>query len=110
MRWYEKIIAAHAAVTDEFKHYELLKSSRYFCWQEYGGNDMLADNRHAETVIAGSTDLFTKQDFDPWFDEIQAAFDAHGIAWEYEATQYEEETKIIHHSWTWEVTDGKSDD
>lgn len=106
MRWYERIRAAHKAVTDAFSHYKRMHSERYFCWQEDGGNDLLADNRHAETVITGSTDLFTKIEFDPWFEEIQAAFDANGIAWEYEATQYEEETRFIHHSWTWEVEDG----
>ena len=33
---------------------------------------------------------------------------AHGIAWEKTSVQYEDETGFIHHEWTWEVTDGKS--
>ena len=66
MKWYEKIIAVHLAVTDQVSHAEHMKSDRYFVWQEDGANDLEADGLHVERAITGSTDLFTKQEFDPW--------------------------------------------
>lgn len=103
MKWYEKIIAAHRAVTDEVSHAEKMKSDRYFVWQEDGANDLEADDLHAERAVTGSTDLFTKQEFDPWKEEFEKALEAAGIAWSYNSFQYEEETGFYHHEWYWEV-------
>ncbi len=103
MKWYEKIIAAHRAVTDEVSHAEKMKSDRYFVWQEDGANDLEADGLHAERAVTGSTDLFTKQEFDPWKEEFEKALEAAGIAWSYNSFQYEEETGFYHHEWYWEV-------
>jgi len=106
MRWYERVIAAHTAVTDEVSHYEHMQSDRHFVWQEDGSNNLKGGNALAEQVITGTTDLFTKREFDPWFDEIQQAFDAQCLAWSHSSTQYEEETGFIHHEWEWEALDG----
>lgn len=103
MKWYEKIIAAHRAVTDEVSRAEKMKSDRYFVWQEDGANDLEADGLHAERAVTGSTDLFTKQEFDPWKEEFEKALEAAGIAWSYNSFQYEEETGFYHHEWYWEV-------
>ena len=103
MKWYEKIIAAHRAVTDEVSHAEKMKSDRYFVWQEDGANDLESDGLHAERAVTGSTDLFTKQEFDPWKEEFEKALEAAGIAWSYNSFQYEEETGFYHHEWYWEV-------
>lgn len=107
MRWYEKIIAAHTEVTDAVSHYERMQSDRYFVWQEDGGGDDLnADGRHVERIVTGTTDLFTKQEFDPWIDELGEAMSSYGIAWYLNSVQYEEETGFIHTEWVWEVCDG----
>ena len=107
MRWFEKIIAAHTSVTTSVSHYERMKSERYFVWQEEGGrSDLTAESRHAETAVAGTTDLFTKTEFDTWAEEIEAAFSAKGIAWYKSSVQYEEDTGFIHHEWVWEAVDG----
>lgn len=108
--WYEKIIAAHVAVTDAVSHYERMKSDRYFVWQEDGANDLEAESRHAERVVAGSTDLYTKQEFDPWIEALNDSFDAHEIAWGINSVQYEEETGYIHVEWVWEVCGDSKDD
>ena len=63
MTWYERIIAAHAAVTGSVSHAVRLKSERYFVWMEDSRNDFEAGNRHAEKVVEGTTDLYTKQEF-----------------------------------------------
>lgn len=103
MAWYDTIIAAHAAVTDAVSHGQRLKSSRYFVWQEDGTNDLEADNRHAEGAVTGTTDLFTKQEFDPWAEAIGQSLSEHGVAWALNSVQFEEDTRFWHYEWTWEV-------
>ena len=103
MEWHEKIIAVHLAVTDQVSHAEHMKSDRYFVWQEDGANDLEADGLHVERAITGSTDLFTKQEFDPWKEQFEAAMEASGLPWSYNSFQYEEETGYYHYEWYWEV-------
>lgn len=106
MLWYEKLIAAHVAVTTEVNHSEKLKSDRYFVWQEDGENALSAGNRHAERAITGTTDLFTKKEFDPWAREFEESLDDAGISWYLNTILYEEDTGFYHYEWVWEVTDG----
>ena len=103
MEWHEKIIAVHLSVTDQVSHAEHMKSDRYFVWQEDGANDLEADGLHVERAITGSTDLFTKQEFDPWREQFEAAMEASGLLWSYNSFQYEEETGYYHYEWYWEV-------
>ena len=103
MEWHEKIIAVHLAVTDQVSHAEHMKSDRYFVWQEDGANDLEADGLHVERAITGSTDLFTKQEFDPWKEQFEAAMEASGLPWSYNSFQFEEETGYYHYEWYWEV-------
>lgn len=103
MTWYERIIRAHRAVTDAVSHFARMESSRYFVWSEDGSADLAADNDHGENCMTGRTDLFTKQEFDPWADEIGRSFSREGIAWSLVSVDHEEETGFIHYSWDWEV-------
>ncbi len=104
MKWFERIISVHTAVTDAVSHAERLKSSRYFCWEEDGANDLEAGNEHIERAMQGTTELFTKTEFDPWAEEFEKALNADsGIAWELEDIQFEEETGFWHYTWSWEV-------
>lgn len=104
MTWNEKIIAAHTAVTDQVSHMVRLSSERYFVWQEDGRNDLIADGVHVETAVTGTTDLFTKQEFDPWAEAFEAALEAMGIAWSFSSFQREDDTGFLHYEWNWEVT------
>lgn len=104
MKWYERIIACHTAVTDAVSHCARMKSDRYFVWQEDSRNDLVVGDRHAEKAVEGTTDLYTKQEFDPWADEFEAALDADGcIVWRLNSYQYEEETGFHHYEWVWQV-------
>ena len=103
MTWYETIIAAHTAVTQAVSHGQRLKSERYFVWQEDGANDLEADNVHAEGAVSGTTDLFTKREFDPWAAELEDQFNRAGIAWYLNLCEFEEETRFWHYEWVWEV-------
>lgn len=110
MRWFERIIKAHLEVTDEVRHSERIKDrDRYIVWQEDGANDLLAGGRHAEQAVTGRSDLFTKQEFDPWSEALGRAFSRNGIAWSLVTVDYEEDTGFYHYSWDWEVTDGKEE-
>lgn len=104
MKWYERIIKAHTAVTDAVSHGGRLKSDRYFVWQEDGADDFIADGIHAEKAVSGSTDLFTKQEFDPWREAFEAALDStEGVWWEMKSIQFEQETGFWHYEWIWTV-------
>ena len=103
MTWYERIIAAHRAVTDAVSHAARVKSERYFVWQEDGSNDLAGDNGHGERAVTGTTALYTKQELDPWADALGESFDAHGIAWALNSVQYEADTGFYHYEWVWEA-------
>lgn len=103
MTWYERIIAAHTAVTDSVSHSARLASDRYFVWQEDGSNDLSGDNGHSETAVTGTTDLYTKQEFDPWADALGESLSSYGISWTLDNVQYEEDTGFYHYEWLWEV-------
>lgn len=104
MPWYERIIAAHTAVTDQVSHGIRLKSSRYFVWQEDGAADMVAGSRHVETGVTGTTDLFTKKEFDPWKDAFEQSLNSTpGIAWHLNSVQFEPDTGFWHYEWVWEI-------
>ena len=104
MTWYERIIAAHTAVTDNVSHAVRLKSERYFVWMEDSRNDFEAGNLHAEKVVEGTTDLFSKLEFDPWADAFEAALDSDAyISWYKNSIQYDEDTGFFHHEWVWQV-------
>lgn len=106
MDWYEKIVEAHLAVTDRVSHNRRIKSSRYFVWQEEGAKDFEGDGRHLERAMRGSTDLFTKQERDPWSEKLEHEFDRLGIAWKLNSVQYEEDTGFTHYEWLWEAYSG----
>lgn len=103
MTWYEKIIAAHTSITPVVSHSERLQSDRYFVWQEDGANDLIADGSHIERAVTGTTDLFTKKEFDPWAEQIEQAFEKNEISYERSSVQYETDTGFYHYEWVWEV-------
>ena len=104
MSWKNTIIDAHRTVTDSVSHYRRLKSDRYFVWQEESRNDFEADGLHGEKAVEGTTDLYTKQEFDPWAAAFESSLDTDGvIAWYLNSTQYEEETGFHHYEWVWQV-------
>ena len=53
--------------------------------------------------MTGTTDLYTKVEFDPWADALGESLSAYGIAWELSSVQYEEDTGFYHYEWAWEV-------
>ena len=97
---------AFAAVTPTCYHYwRPVKKVPCIIWAESGeDNSFSADNRKQEQTIIGSVDLYTKTEFDPLLDDVQTALEALGIPWILSSVQYEDETKMIHYTWDWSVT------
>lgn len=106
MSWYKTVIAVHTAVTDAVSHGKRLNSERYFVWQEERGDDFEADGRHAERGMSGTTDLFSKQEFDPWKDAFEAQLNASPLSWYLNSVQFEEDTGFWHWEWVWGVRYG----
>ena len=104
MSWVDAIVSAHRAVTDVVSHGGRMQSERYFVWQEDGANDLEANDGHVERAVSGTTDLFSKTEFDPWGPALEQALTEAGIAWYLNSVQYEEETGFWHWEWVWEVT------
>lgn len=105
MSWHRTIVAAHTAVTDAVSHGQRLKSDRYFVWQEDGSDDFAADNRHVEKAVTGTTDLFTRQEFDPWREQFEQELDkAPEISWGLNSIQFEHDTGFWHYEWVWSVS------
>lgn len=75
----------------------------YIEWAEDGENAFMAGNRHAETAISGTIDLYTKDDSDPLRAAIPEALNNTECAWYKNSTQYEENTGLIHDEWVFEV-------
>lgn len=92
-------------VTDQVYHFDATGATApYIVWAEDGQADAVwADGKMQEQTIAGTIDLFTKTEYDPLFNAIQAALNGIDISYRLESIQYEEDTKLIHYEWSWEV-------
>lgn len=101
--WAKKLLDAIFAVAGEgnVSHAGRMQSTRYFVWDEDGGEDYIADNRHVEPAVRGYLDLFTEIELDHWAMEVGPALDEAGISWEWTGTTYEPNTGLWHHSWSW---------
>ena len=80
----------------------------FLVWSEQGeepAESFHTDGHKADQVITGVVDYYTKQEFDHIVDEIQMILDDAGlVAWELDAVQYEDETGLIHYTWTWRLS------
>lgn len=96
---------AFAGVTQNCYHYwRPVKTVPCLIWAESGEDGSFhSNNRKSEQNIIGTVDLFTKTEFDPLADDVQATLEDLGVAWRLESVQFEDETDLIHMEWTWEV-------
>ena len=103
MRWYEKIINCLTKITDQVSHIEHMQSERYIVWNERGYNDFVTGGKHAEKCYLAAVDLYTKQEFDPWIEQIEKEFENADFAWSLNSMQIEEDTGFFHYEWYIEV-------
>ena len=104
MNCLDRVKRALLTVSENVGHYEALKETPpYIVWAEERGNDLEADNVHAERGWTGTVDLFTKTENDPLVEAVGEALSSAGIAWYLNSVQFEDDTGLIHHEWVWEV-------
>lgn len=103
-----QIGTAFAAITPECFHYwRPVKKTPCLIWAEVAESGSANANNHkTEQEIEGSVDLYTKTEYDSLIDDVQETLDSLGVAWNLEAVQYEDETNLIHYSWTWRISHG----
>lgn len=76
----------------------------WIVWQEDGSStDMWSNNQMSEQQLHGTIDLYTKAEFDPVVDEVQAALNSIMTGWSLQSVEYEDETSLIHYEWEWSV-------
>lgn len=100
---YEALVAIEGAKVYHYEKPAAVKAP-YVIWREDGESDSFhSDNHKEEQTISGAVDLYTLAEFDPLVDAIQSALD--GVcAWRLDTVMYEDETKLIHYSWDFEVS------
>lgn len=100
----ERIGALHGALGGNVHHYfrPQLKAP-YIIWQEDGSGQFDASDRVAEMTVSGSTDFFTKKEYDRTADRIMDMFEKNGFLWKLNSIQYEQETGLIHYEFLWEM-------
>lgn len=101
----KKIGELLAAIEPNCYHYfHTVKNAPYIIWAEDGEADSLnTDNHKTEQVLSVDVDYFTKVEYDPQVDAIQALFDTQGWRWALTAVQFEDDTGLIHFTWGLEI-------
>lgn len=101
----QSLTQLHDAMPVTMHHYGAHRAAApYGVWAEDQDVSPGADNRRSTVILSGSTDYYTKQDFDPNVDAIQDVFDAAGwISAQINSVQYEDETGLLHYEWAWEA-------
>jgi len=101
----EKIGKFHSEMGTKVYHYFRPKLSPPFAiWQEDGTDDFHANNTMAETAVTGTTDYFTKTEYDRVVDAIRDMLTKNKFLWRLNSVQYEAETGLIHYEWEWVFT------
>lgn len=104
----KKIKQALLSVSQNVYHYKAQKQEgNYIVWSEdSGGENSWADDVCTYQAVSGTIDYFTKTEYDPMVEQIQAALNTGDIVWQLNSVQYEDDTKYMHYEWEWEVSDG----
>lgn len=92
------------SVTSNAFHFEGKCDGNYIVWAEDGqGEGEYADDTMQNQPIQGTTDYYTKDEYDPIVVQIQTAMSNAGMSWNLNSIQNEEGTGYIHYEWVWEV-------
>lgn len=87
------------------KHYEYYGTAERYCvWAEDSEySSVEGDDYKLEQAIQGTIDLYTKEEFDPYAEQIQNVLKSAKISFYLNSTQYEDETEFIHYEWVWTI-------
>ncbi len=93
-------------ITPQTYHYAPPQNvkGKYIVWAEDGQADAVwAGNKMIHQVLTGTIDLFTKEENDPMFQQIQEKLNSLDLSWRLNSIQYEDDTGYIHYEWVWEL-------
>lgn len=101
----DKLIEALNATGFAFAHYAWSEAPAgdYGTYAEDSGEDLTADNIHAERATVGYINYFTRDDSDTPRATIEAALNGLRIPWNLNTVQYENDTGYIHYEWEFSV-------
>lgn len=105
---FDTLKSALASTEFKFAHFAWRRGSRelsqdHGVWGEDNELSLYADNAHAEMVMQGTIDYYTRSDSDTPRQTIEAALTAYNIPWRLESIQFEDDTGFIHYEWVWEM-------
>ena len=87
-------------VPNAFHYWRPQMAAPFLVWAETGESDPFdGENRKQEQTINISVDYYTKTEFDPVVDEIQAELNNGCLSWRLDAVEFEEDTELIHYTW-----------
>ena len=96
-------LAAMATPVPCYHYFRYTESTPWVVWQEDGDNSQRSDNAVIDQGISGTIDLYTKTEYDSAADVIQTFLNDYGASWYLNSVQFEDETRLIHHEWVFEV-------
>lgn len=102
----DSVKTALLTVTQRVYRYTAISSPTfpYIVWAEDGQSDSLhGDGVMINQTIEGTIDLFSKIPDDPMIGQIQSALNDAGIGFRLNAVQFEQDTRVIHHEWVWNI-------
>lgn len=90
-------------VPNSYHYYRPLRELPYLVWQEDGeDNSFNANDRREEQLIHGTTDYFTKEEYDQAVDDVQECLEGlAGVAWRLNSVQFDDDVNVIHYEWEW---------
>ena len=89
-----------------FAHHAWAKgapSTDHGVWAEDAENALYGDNKHAERVLQGTVDWFTRKDDGVDMAKVETALDNAGAAWYLNSVQFEDDTGFLHYEWVFEA-------
>lgn len=88
--------------TPDVYHYisPRVKCKEWIVWQESAETESLAgDNSKNLQSVEFDIELYTKDEYSKLIDAIQDTLAVMKVPFTYDGSQYEPETRLIHHSW-----------
>jgi hypothetical protein len=79
-------------------------NDKYIVWAEDSeGDTPYADNQPTNTVLEGTVDYFTKEEYDTNKDKVVKSLRGIGCSCRLNSIQHENDTEYIHYEWVWQA-------
>lgn len=95
-----------------YHYWRPMMKAPFIVWAETGeADDFHADNGKAEIILSVTIDIYTQTEFDELLDKVFEYLDGKKIPFTLDSVDFEEDTRLIHYSFTCEmavVTSGET--